>query len=107
MKAVMTYDLHSRRVRRARSSSRGRIGSPDATCEGTVTASAAPAISVAAATARKVARQPACWPRIVPAGRPTTVASVSPPTTRLMARPRRSGGTSAMAVVAATDQNPA
>jgi hypothetical protein len=43
----------------------------------------------------------------VPAGRPTTVATVSPPARTLIARPRALCGTMSMTATVATAQKPA
>ena len=65
------------------------------------------ATTVSAATAQNAERQPANWPSQVPAGTPSTLATVSPPAITASARPRRSVGTIATVVTAATAQNPA
>jgi hypothetical protein len=61
----------------------------------------------AAATAQKVARQPNCCAMKVPAGTPTTVATVRPPTITAIALPRCCFATDCIAMTPATAQNPA
>ena len=53
-------------------------------------------------TAQYALRQPSCCPSTVPAGTPTSVATVRPSITPLTARPRRSGGTRETATSEAT-----
>ncbi len=72
-----------------------------------VTKTPIPARADIAATVQKAARQPRCWPIIVPADRPSTVATVSPPASTLIALARALTGTRPIAVLAATAQKPA
>jgi hypothetical protein len=104
--AVIAYESQSRGVASPRSSVRTSGRSVGRT-SGTATRTAITATRVSPATAQNDPRQPRCCPIQAPAGSPITVATVSPPATMLIARPRRAAGTSAIAVLAPTAQNPA
>lgn len=84
-------------------SGRSRSGSEAAGSftPGSPTAMPAAATRPTLATAHRVSCQSA-RPISVPRGSPSAVASVGPPSTKARARPRRSGGTMATAVLEAT-----
>ncbi|MNP16084.1 hypothetical protein D3C76_1084640 [compost metagenome] len=57
------------------------------------------AITPSRETARKVSRQPKCWPIEVPSGTPVTSATVKPPNMMAMAEAAFSFGTRLVAMV--------
>jgi len=63
------------------------------------------AITPSAATARKVARQPRCWPMKVPSGTPVTSATVSPVNMIAIALAAFSLGTTEVAMIEPIEKN--
>ena len=72
---------------------------------GTQRARAAAATTPMTTTAQNVARQPNAWPRMVPAGTPSTLASVRPANISEIACARRSRGTRSAATTAPMPKN--